>query len=93
MPVVTASYVTSGLTATICDRVASGLNLEVTHMARIGYARVSTLDQDLKSQHDRLRAEGCEIVRSEKKKRRKAEKGGKKKEAERQMKEICEMGM
>ncbi|CUX10180.1 recombinase family protein [Agrobacterium deltaense] len=35
-------------------------------MARIGYARVSTTDQDLKVQLDRLRSEGCEIVRSEK---------------------------
>ncbi len=35
-------------------------------MARIGYARVSTIDQDLKIQHDRLRSEGCEIIRSEK---------------------------
>ncbi|MGV2016794.1 recombinase family protein [Agrobacterium sp. 22-223-1] len=35
-------------------------------MARIGYARVSTLDQDLQVQLDRLRSEGCEIVRSEK---------------------------
>ncbi|TNM66224.1 recombinase family protein [Aliirhizobium smilacinae] len=35
-------------------------------MARIGYARVSTTDQDLHSQLDRLRSEGCEIVRSEK---------------------------
>ncbi|MCJ9749667.1 recombinase family protein [Neorhizobium sp. BETTINA12A] len=35
-------------------------------MARIGYARVSTIDQDLQGQHARLRAEGCEIVRSEK---------------------------
>ena len=35
-------------------------------MARIGYARVSTTDQDLQVQLDRLRREGCEIVRSEK---------------------------
>lgn len=35
-------------------------------MARIGYARVSTIDQDLTVQLDRLRSEGCEIVRSEK---------------------------
>ena len=35
-------------------------------MARMGYARVSTIDQDLDSQLDRLRNEGCEIVRAEK---------------------------
>ena len=35
-------------------------------MARIGYARVSTLDQDLDTQLTRLKAEGCGIVRAEK---------------------------
>ena len=35
-------------------------------MARIGYARVSTTDQDLDAQLARLAAVGCTIVRSEK---------------------------
>lgn len=35
-------------------------------MAKIGYARVSTIDQDLDGQLERLRSEGCEVVRSEK---------------------------
>lgn len=35
-------------------------------MAKIGYARVSTIDQDLDGQVVRLRSEGCEVIRSEK---------------------------
>ena len=35
-------------------------------MARIGYARVSSTDQDLRLQIERLKAAGCEMVRSEK---------------------------
>lgn len=35
-------------------------------MARIGYARVSTSDQDLATQEGRLRSAGCSPIRSEK---------------------------
>jgi len=35
-------------------------------MAAYGYARVSTIDQDLELQKKTLRAAGCDIVRAEK---------------------------
>ncbi|WP_085779431.1 recombinase family protein [Rhizobium sp. NXC14] len=35
-------------------------------MTKIGYARVSTIDQDFEIQQQRLKAEGCVIVRAEK---------------------------
>ena len=35
-------------------------------MARIGYARVSSVDQDLDNQLVKLKGEGCEVIRSEK---------------------------
>jgi DNA invertase Pin-like site-specific DNA recombinase len=35
-------------------------------MATYGYARVSTIDQDLMIQHNALKAAGCDVVRAEK---------------------------
>ncbi|UWU20936.1 recombinase family protein [Rhizobium sp. CB3060] len=35
-------------------------------MTKIGYARVSTVDQDFEIQQQRLKAEGCLIIRAEK---------------------------
>lgn len=66
VPSATPRLVTSGLTATICDAVASGLQPEVTHMARIGYGRVSTVEQDLNGQVACLTTKGCDVIRAEK---------------------------
>ncbi|MFT5786694.1 MAG: DNA invertase Pin-like site-specific DNA recombinase [Ascidiaceihabitans sp.] len=35
-------------------------------MIKIGYARVSTTDQDLDVQIEKLKKQGCDIIRSEK---------------------------
>ncbi|WP_328288544.1 recombinase family protein [Paracoccus lichenicola] len=52
----------------LCRRAVSHLGTPAGDrmpMPRIGYARVSTSSQDLDIQKARLRATGCEIVRSE----------------------------
>ena len=45
--------------------MASAIAMGGIAIARIGYALVSTTDQDLDVQISRLKAAGCEIVRSE----------------------------
>jgi DNA invertase Pin-like site-specific DNA recombinase len=49
-----------------CARVIEPDVTRGEHMARVGYARVSTTDQDPSAQIERLKAAGCEIIRSEK---------------------------
>ena len=48
-----------------CDIIPGSKTLR-WQVARIGYARVSSTDQDLSIQLARLHSEGCDIVRSEK---------------------------
>src|SRR5258708_32848043 len=66
---VTSECVTIELTCDFCYCITTGYILTLQEgdpMAKIGYARVSSLDQDHATQEARLRAAGCEIVRKEK---------------------------
>ncbi len=66
---VTPYCVTIGLTSDFCYVITAGYILMVWErdpMAKIGYARVSSFDQDHATQEARLRAVGCEIIRKEK---------------------------
>ena len=59
--------VTTGLTLNFVTLSSWGLEAIVTgDTMRYGYARVSTIDQDLTIQQNALQAAGCDIVRAEK---------------------------
>lgn len=61
--------VTFELTNGQCYRMSCGSTLllhQMLSMARIGYARVSTTDQDHGSQEARLKAASCDVIRAEK---------------------------
>lgn len=55
-----------GSVTNVTVRGQSHPNVTDLPMTRVGYARVSTIDQDLDLQTAKLQAEGCTIVRSEK---------------------------
>ncbi len=54
-----------GIPINVTLHIANYPNVTDLPMSRVGYARVSTTDQDLDIQIARLKAAGCEIVRSE----------------------------